>query len=143
MDRLSKEQRRKNMQAVKSSGSKIEIAFAKALWAKGIRYRKNVKDIIGKPDIAIKKYKIAVFIDSEFWHGKNWKEKKKEHKSNTVFWHKKIEGNIKRDKVVNCKLRKAGWIVIRFWGKQIEKNLNSCINKTEIIINEIKRENHI
>jgi len=75
MDKLTKEQRRKNMQAIKSKGSKIEIMLAKAMWEKGLRYRKNDKTVIGKPDFTFKKYKIAVFCDSEFWHGKDWKKK--------------------------------------------------------------------
>jgi DNA mismatch endonuclease Vsr len=138
MDKLTKEQRRKNMQAVKSKGSKIENAFSKALWGKGYRFGKNVKSIIGKPDIVFRKYKVAIFIDSEFWHGKDWSKRKKEHKSNIKFWHNKIEGNIKRDKVVNKELKKLGWIVLRFWGKQIENNLDKCILKTEKVINEIR-----
>ncbi len=85
MDKLTKEQRRKNMQAVKNNGSKIEIALAKALWEKGFRYRKNDKTVFGKPDFTFKGLKIAVFCDSEFWHGKDWIKKKHEHKSNIEF----------------------------------------------------------
>lgn len=133
MDRHTKEQRRKNMQAVKSKGSKIEIALAKALWDIGYRYRKNDKGVFGRPDITLKKHKIAIFVDSEFWHGKNWKERKHDHKTNKKFWTKKIEGNIKRDKVVNKQLAKEGWIVVRFWGKDIEGKLDKCINKINII----------
>ena len=76
MDKLTKTQRKMNMQAVKSKGSKIEVMLGKALWAKGLRYRKNDKSVFGKPDFTIKKYKIAVFCDSEFWHGKDWEIKK-------------------------------------------------------------------
>ena len=93
-DRLTEEQRRKNMQAVKSSGSKIETALAKALYSKGYRYSKNDKSVYGKPDLTFKKLKIAIFIDSEFWHGKDWEIKKSEHTSNVEFWHNKILGNI-------------------------------------------------
>jgi len=141
MDRLTKEQRRKNMQAIRSKGSKIENAFSRALWSKGYRFRKNITDVIGKPDISIKKYKIAIFIDSEFWHGKNWSIKKKEHKSNIQFWQNKIEGNIRRDKTVNKKLKMSGWTVLRFWGNDIERKLEKCILKTERVINEIRSNN--
>lgn len=141
MDKLTKEQRRRNMQAVKSKGSKIETALAKALWAKGFRYRKNDKTVFGKPDLTFKKYKIAVFVDSEFWHGKNWEEGKHDHKSNQDFWHKKIERNIERDKEVNEKLSAEGWKVLRFWGKDITKNLLICIQQIEETINEAKRTN--
>ncbi|HMS40931.1 MAG TPA: very short patch repair endonuclease [Pyrinomonadaceae bacterium] len=141
MDKLTKEQRRRNMQAVKSTGSKIETALAKGLWAKGFHYRKNDKTVFGKPDLTFKKYKIAVFVDSEFWHGKNWEERKNDHKSNQDFWHKKIERNIERDKEVNEKLSAEGWKVLRFWGKDITKNLLICIQQIEETINEAKRTN--
>lgn len=140
MDKLSKEQRRKNMQAVKNKGSKIEIALAKALWKKGFRYRKNDKTVFGKPDFTFKGLKIAVFCDSEFWHGKDWEKKKHEHKSNIEFWHKKIERNIQRDIEVNEQLKKEGWKVLRFWGKDIEKNLDFCIQEIEQEIEKRKNE---
>jgi DNA mismatch endonuclease Vsr len=129
------------MQAVKSKGSKIEIMLAKEMWKKGLRYRKNDKTVIGKPDFTFKKYKIAVFCDSEFWHGKDWDEKKLEHKSNIKFWHQKIERNIQRDREVNEELLKNGWQVIRFWGKDIKKELVNCVIKIETEINEVKRKN--
>ena len=100
MDKLTKEQRRKNMQAVKSTNSQIEQKLRLALWALGYRYRKNYKKLIGKPDIVLVKYKIAIFCDSEFWHGYDWENKKQEIKSNRQFWINKIELNIKRDKEV-------------------------------------------
>ena len=142
MDKLTKEQRRKNMQAVKSKGSKIETILSKALWAKGYRYRKNDKTVFGKPDLTLKKLKIAIFVDSEFWHGKDWNKRKHDHKSNQAFWLQKIERNILRDKEVNKRLLKEKWQVLRFWGKDIEKNLHYCITKIEEIINETKRENN-
>jgi DNA mismatch endonuclease Vsr len=113
MDRLTKEQRRKNMQAVKSKGSKIETLLAKELWKRGHRYRKNNKSVYGKPDLLFKKYKIAIFVDSEFWHGKNWEERKNDHKSNKAFWQNKIERNIERDKEVNKYLLENNRQVLR------------------------------
>lgn len=142
MDKLSKEQRRKNMQAVKSKDSKIETLLSKALWAKGYRYRKNDKTVFGKPDLTFKKMKIAIFVDGEFWHGKDWETRKKDHKSNQEFWLKKIERNMLRDKEVNERLLKEKWKVLRFWGKEIEKNLQYCLTKIEETINETKRENN-
>jgi DNA mismatch endonuclease Vsr len=141
MDRLTREQRRKNMQAVKSTGSKIETALAKELWSIGYRYRKNDKKIFGKPDLSMKRYKIAIFVDSEFWHGKEWAKRKKDHKSNQDFWLKKIERNIDRDKEVNEYLLKTGWNVLRFWGKDITKNLRNCTDKVISAIDESKRQN--
>lgn len=141
MDKLTKEQRQKNMQSVRATGSKIEVALAKALYAEGLRYRKNDKSVFGKPDLTFKKNKIAIFVDSEFWHGKDWETKKHEHKSNQDFWHKKIERNIQRDKEVNEHLSKAGWKIIRFWGKEIQQNLRTCVNLVLEIINEIEKKN--
>ncbi len=131
MDRLTKEQRRKNMQAVKNKDSKIEIALRSALWSKGYRYRKNYTKLEGKPDIVIPKYKLAIFCDSEFWHGYNWDTRKHDIKSNKDFWIKKIEGNIKRDEYVNKILQDQGWKVIRLWGKDIQKNMDECLLKIE------------
>lgn len=135
MDRLTPEQRKKNMKAVKSSGSKIEVRLAKALWNRGWRYRKNNKKIIGKPDVTFVKYKVAIFVDGEFWHGKDWGKRKYDHKSNIKFWHNKIEKNIARDKFVNEELKKEGWTVLRFWGKEVQKNLEECIEKIESVLN--------
>jgi DNA mismatch endonuclease Vsr len=143
MDKLTKEQRIKNMKAVKSKGSKIETLLAKAMWGKGYRYRKNDKSIFGNPDFTFKKFKIAIFCDSEFWHGKDWEFKKYDHKSNVEFWHQKIERNIVRDIEVNAELERNGWIVIRFWGKEIEKDLIRCLAVIEDKINEVKRKNII
>ncbi|GAB2971021.1 very short patch repair endonuclease [Mucilaginibacter puniceus] len=126
------------MQAVKASGSKIETALAKMLHSRGLRYRKNDKTVFGKPDLTFKKWKIAVFVDSEFWHGKNWDERKNDHKSNQEFWHKKIERNIERDKEVNKVLAEKGWITLRFWGSDIKKDLLNCTIQVETAINEAK-----
>jgi len=136
MDRITSEQRKKNMQAVKSSGSMIERILAKTLWHKGYRYRKNDKTVFGKPDLTFKKKRIAIFVDSEFWHGKDWDSKKHEIKSNQEFWYSKIERNIERDKEVTEFLVKNGWTVLRFWGNDILKNLDSCIRRIEGVINE-------
>ena len=135
MDKLTKEQRKRNMQANKSTGTKPEILLAKMLFARGYRYKKNDKDVFGHPDLTFKKIKLAIFVDGEFWHGKDWEKRKKDHKTNKDFWIKKIERNIGRDKEVNEELKKQGWIILRFWSKEIEKSLLSCILKIE---NEIR-----
>lgn len=131
MDNHTPEQRHKNMKAVKNSGSKIETMLQKELWHRGLRYRKNVKSIHGKPDIAFIGKKIAVFCDSEFFHGYDWENKQKEIKSNRDFWIPKIERNIQRDIEVNEKLRSEGWTVIRFWGNDIKRNLKECADIIE------------
>lgn len=134
MDNLIKEQRRKNMQHIKCKNTSIEICLRKALWNAGIRYMKNVNKLPGKPDIVITKYNLAIFCDSEFWHGKDWNITKNKIKSNTSYWHNKIESNIARDKKITEELEKAGWIVLRFWGEDIIYNLEACIEKIKQII---------
>ena len=126
MDKHTPEQRRKNMQAVKNKDSQIELLLRKELWSRGIRYRKNLTKIFGKPDIVFIGKKIAIFCDSEFWHGYNWEERKNDFKSHQEFWIPKIERNIERDKEVNMKLESEGWIVLRFWGNEIKKNTADC-----------------
>jgi DNA mismatch endonuclease Vsr len=131
MDKHTPEQRRKNMQAVKNKDSQIELLLRKELWSRGIRYRKNSNKIFGKPDIVFIGKKIAVFCDSEFWHGYNWEERKKDFKSHQEFWIPKIERNIERDKEVNVKLESEGWTVLRFWGNEIKKNTAQCADIIE------------
>lgn len=131
MDRHTPEQRRKNMQAVKNKDSQIELLLRKELWKRGLRYQKNRTDIFGKPDIVFKGKKIAIFCDSEFWHGYNWEERKKDFKSHQEFWIPKIERNMKRDTEVTNKLESEGWTVLRFWGKEIKKETEKCANIIE------------
>lgn len=131
------------MQAVKSKGSKIEVMLARELWKRGFRYRKNDKTVYGKPDLTFKKYKIAVFVDSEFWHGKDWETRKYEIKSNCDFWFRKIEGNMARDRQVNEFLTANGWKVIRFWGEQIKKDLAGCVKIVEEALDEAGRKNTV
>lgn len=120
-----------NMRQVRCKDSLIEILLRKELWRRGYRYRKNVTSVFGKPDIVFSKEKIAVFCDSEFWHGYKWDEKKHEIKSRKEFWIPKIERTIERDKEVTKYLRKEGWKVIRFWGKEITVKTNKCADVVE------------
>lgn len=125
-DDLTKEQRRKNMQHIRSKDTSIEIKLRNALWKEGIRYRKNYKALPGKPDIAITKYKIAVFCDSSFWHGRDF-ESKKPVDTNHDYWDAKIRRNMERDREVNQKLHALGWTVLRFWDQEINKHLDECV----------------
>lgn len=136
MTKKTPEQISYNMKQVKSKGSEIEVLLQKELWRRGLRYRKNVKSIEGKPDIAFIGKKIAVFCDSEFWHGYDWEHRKNDFKSNTEFWISKIERNMQRDKEVTQKLQSEGWIVLRFLGKEIKKNLAECADLVERIWKE-------
>lgn len=127
----TKEQISFNMKRVKNKNSEIELALRKELWNRGLRYQKNVTKIFGKPDLVFKGKKVAVFCDSEFWHGYNWEERKKDFKSNQEFWIPKIKRNIERDKEVTAELEKQGWTVLRFWGKEIKKNAGGCADIIE------------
>lgn len=139
-DVLTPEQRRKNMQHIRSKDTAIELKLRKALWAKGYRYRKNCKDLPGKPDIVLTKHKIAIFCDGEFFHGKDWDVQKPrlEKSNNSDFWIKKITKNMQRDNEVDKELLFLGWTVIRFWGKDILKNTDECIKVIEETIFDIK-----
>ena len=134
VDKHTPEQRRKNMQAVKNKDSKIELLLRKELWDRGIRYRKNSTKVFGKPDIVFIGKKIAVFCDSEFWHGYNWEERKKDFKSHQEFWIPKIERNIERDKEVTEELESEGWTVLRFWGNEIKKKTSECADIIEKVV---------
>ncbi len=120
-----------NMKQVKNKDSEIELALRKELWSRGLRYQKNVTNIFGKPDLVFKGKKVAVFCDSEFWHGYNWNERKNDFKSRQEFWIPKIERNMERDKEVTDALQKQGWTVLRFWGKDIKKNVKECADIIE------------
>ena len=127
MDHLTKEQRHKNMVAIKSRDTKIEVSLRKALWHRGVRYRKYMKLFNCHPDIVITKYKIAVFCDGDFWHGKTF-ERYDVH-TNADFWHEKIKRNVERDLENTIELRDNGWTVLRFWESDIKKNLNRCVER--------------
>ena len=122
---------RKRMSRVKLKGGKAETALAKALWHRGYRYRKNDKRLPGSPDIAILKHRIAIFVDGEFWHGKDWRSRKGRLKKNREYWIEKIEENIARDIRNDRLLIQAGWIPIHFWEKEVIKNMPECIIEIE------------
>ena len=124
------------MQSIRSKDTKAEIALRKALWHNGYRYRKNYNKLPGRPDIALTKYKIAVFCDSEFFHGKDWdlKRKKLQNSERADFWISKIERNIERDRENEKALHFLGWSVLRFWAKDILKDTAGCIKTIEELI---------
>lgn len=134
-DNLTRDQRHKSMSHIKSKNTSIEVKLRKALWHNGYRYRVNFKELPGKPDIAITRYKIAIFCDSEFFHGKDWEilKPRLEKGSNADYWVHKIEKNRERDEEVNKELLFKGWTVVRFWGKDILKNVDECVQ----VVNEI------
>lgn len=133
VDVLTKEQRHKNMKNIRAKDTKIEVMLRRALWKKGYRYRKNYGKLFGKPDIVLTKYKIAIFCDGEFFHGKNWNMLKNKLKksNNSEFWIDKISRNRERDEEINKRLLFEGWTVIRFWGEDIKKHTDECVKVVE------------
>ena len=116
------------MAAVRREGSSIERRLATAMWKAGLRYRKQYH-ITGRPDFAIPRARIAIFCDSEFWHGYGWGESRKaEFRTNSEFWISKIERNIQRDREVDEELRSHGWVVLRFWGREITQDTEVCVD---------------
>jgi len=122
------------MSKIRGKNTKPELLFRKALWKENVRYRVDNKKIPGKPDVSIQKYKLAIFIDGEFWHGYNWDERKVQIKSNKGFWVPKIERNMQRDQQVNRQLNDMGYTVFRFWEQEIKNELNKCINDVLVYI---------
>lgn len=121
----------KRMSNVKLKHNKAETTLAKALWNKGYRYRLNYKKLPGSPDIALTKYKIAIFVDGEFWHGKDFEKRKVNLKSNKDFWIEKIQENIDRDRRNDTLLHQMGWIPLHFWSEEISNNIEYCIAEIE------------
>lgn len=142
LDNLTAKQRRKNMQHIKNKDTLIELKLRKKLWNKGYRYRKNVNKLPGKPDIVLSKYKIAIFCDSEFFHGKDWEilKPRLEKGKNPDYWVKKIERNIQRDEEKDQQLNFMGWTVVHFWGKDILKDTEQCVRVIEETIFDQKLE---
>ncbi|WP_279128008.1 very short patch repair endonuclease [Acidaminococcus fermentans] len=128
MDVLSREQRHKNMSHIRAKDTTPEILLRKALWHCGLRYRKNYRQLPGSPDIAITRYRIAIFVDGDFWHAKGHREHPGEQiATNKEFWQKKLKRNIERDKEVNDELTDMDWVVLRFWESDIKKDLKKCV----------------
>ena len=140
MDRLTPAQRHKNMQRICNKDSQIELKLRRALWHAGFRYRKNLRSVFGCPDVVFLRLKIAVFCDSEFWHGFDWENRKHDFKSRQDFWIPKIERNMARDREVNEHLTAQGWIVLRFFGKQIQRNVDECVQVVAQTVAERKLE---
>lgn len=130
----TKEQISRNMKHNKSKDTRPELLLRKELWKRGLRYRKNYKELCGKPDIVFVKANIAVFVDGKMWHGFDWEHQKNDFKSNRDFWIPKIERNIERDKTVTQELKAQGWQVIRFWDFEVRKNVVLCADRIKEIL---------
>lgn len=138
-DSVSREVRRKTMQAVKSKNTKLEEHVSKELWKRGIRFRKNVNSLKGKPDIAIKKYKLVIFLDSCFWHG--CKKHCRYPKTNKDYWISKIEKNKERDQKIKNYYIKKGWNILRIWEHDLKENFINTIEKIQDFIFQTMKKN--
>ena len=134
---LTPEQRRRCMQANRSTGTKPERMLARELWRRGYRYHKNVRSVPGTPDICFKSRKVAVFVDGDFWHGRDWERARQRIKSNREFWYAKIERNMARDLRTDQRLQARGWRVLRFWASEVMKHLSECADRVEEVLREV------
>ncbi|PWS33129.1 very short patch repair endonuclease [Pedobacter paludis] len=132
------EQRSKNMANIRSKNSVPELKLRRALWAQHIRFRLHPKTVPGKPDLVINKYKLAIFVDGDFWHGYNWEKRRQDLKKNTGFWIPKIERNMQRDRHVNERLNLMGYTVMRFWEHEIKHNIGACVNQVLLYLEAAK-----
>ncbi|MEH3114857.1 very short patch repair endonuclease [Pedobacter terrae] len=131
-------QRSKNMANIKAKNSLPELKLRKALWAKNVRFRIHPKNFPGKPDLVINKYRLAIFVDGDFWHGYKWDEKKLIIKTNPGFWIPKIERNIQRDRQINQLLNAKGYTVMRFWEHEVNQQLTACVNQVLLYLEAAK-----
>ncbi|MGF1925419.1 MAG: very short patch repair endonuclease [Bacteroidia bacterium] len=129
-------QRSSMMSKIRGKNSVPELLLRRALWAKNIRFRIHRKDLPGRPDIVIEKYKLAIFVDGDFWHGYEWERRKP--KTNESFWIPKIERNMERDRYVNSTLTEMGYNVMRFWEHDVEGNLKGCVNQIVLYLESAK-----
>ncbi|WP_149273907.1 very short patch repair endonuclease [Pareuzebyella sediminis] len=132
-------ERSKIMSKIRGKNTQPELTFRKALYAAGYRYRIDYKKLVGKPDIALNKYKTVIFIDGEYWHGHNWKERKPKVKTNREFWIAKIERNMQRDTEVNSALEGLGYTVFRFWESEIKRELDRCLSEVVSHLEIVKK----
>lgn len=131
-------QRSKVMSKIKGQNTKPELMLRKTLWANNLRFRVHDKELPGKPDIVIKKYKLVIFIDGEFWHGYEWDKNKRQIKSNRAYWIPKIERNMQKDKINIERLEAMGYTVFRFWAEEVTKDLDACVNQVKLYIESAK-----
>ena len=123
------------MRRVRSTDTKPELSLRRALWRRGLRYRVHRKDLPGCPDVVFPSKRLAIFIDGDFWHGRQWETRGlpsltsqfKEEKAE--YWVPKIRKNVERDAKVNRALAGSGWHILRFWESDVGKDLDGCVSK--------------
>lgn len=130
MDVLTSQQRRRNMQRIRSADTSPERRLRLALWRRGLRYRKNWRALPGSPDIALTRQKIAIFVDGDFWHARGHLAHPGEQiATHREYWSKKLARNVERDRETNDALTQAGWLVLRFWESDIKEDLPAVLDE--------------
>ena len=131
----SSERASKTAKAIGRKETKAEVALRKALWALGLRYRKNVASLPGRPDIVLGKYRVVVFVDGDFWHGRDWEARlaKLQRGSNAPYWVAKIAANMERDRRKTAELEAAGWTVVRVWERDIQLHLRKTADRIHVL----------
>jgi DNA mismatch endonuclease (patch repair protein) len=137
LDPLSPEERSRRMARIRGRDTKLELRFRRALWQAGLRgWRCNVRSVTGTPDIAWKGHRVAVFIDSAWWHGppSRWQPGKL-----SEWWDNKIHANQLRDARVNQALREQGWTVVRVWDFEVDRELAGCVARVQDALKQSRR----
>jgi DNA mismatch endonuclease (patch repair protein) len=118
--------------------TKAEVALRRALWKRGLRYRLHAKDLPGTPDIVFRTLRLVVFVDGDFWHGRDWdvRKEKLSRGANSIYWISKIAYNRERDRKNNAKLTRMDWLVVRFWETDLKRNLVACVDQIERLVAE-------
>lgn len=135
VDNMTPEQRRQTMSRIRGRDTKVELVVRRELHSRGHRFRVNTEWLTGKPDIVFTKVRLAIFVDGDFWHGWNftqWSGKL------APYWRDKIGGNKARDRRHMAHLRREGWTVLRIWEHDVKKNLNSCVDRIELKLAELR-----
>ena len=129
------------MRRVRSTDTGPEVSLRKALWRRGLRYRLYRKNLPGRPDVVFPRERLAVFVDGDFWHGRQWQSRglpslahQFRETPSAEYWVGKIERNVERDARVNADLAARGWRVVRLWEKDVVKDVDACV---EVVLNAV------
>lgn len=135
-DNMTPEQRRMTMSRIRGRNTKVELVVRKELHRRGYRFRVNAAWLVGKPDIVFTRFRLAIFVDGDFWHG--WKFDQWSQKL-APYWREKISENITRDLRNRALLRREGWTVMHLWEHDVNKNMERCIQRIEAKLDQLRK----
>ena len=126
--------------ANRSMDTRHERVLRSLLWRDGLRFRKNDRSVVGKPDVVFRRERVAVFCDGDFWHGRNWQRRSRRLGSGTngAYWVEKIRNNIRRDRRIDEVLAREGWHVIRLWETDILKDPLACAKRVRTLLRRVR-----